>query len=85
MFQDKNGKENRSTNGGGGRKFVPVFGGDGTKTILPGDIFDDLPRGKISSIWSSYSTMSGGDHLVLSPRTKSSNLSPPSLERRRNK
>ena len=52
MFQDKNGKENRSTNGGGGRKFVPVFGGNGTKTILPGDIFDDLPPGEMSSIWS---------------------------------
>ena len=52
MFQDKNGKENRSTNGGGGRKFVPVFGRDGTKTILPGDIFDDLPPGETSSIWS---------------------------------
>ena len=29
--------------GGGGRKFVPVLGGDGAKIVPPGDVFDQPP------------------------------------------
>ena len=76
----------RSTIGGGGgcNKFVPVLGGNGTKIIPTGDIFDQLPgqkrwiQGKVAD--------HVGDHVVLSPEvavlvtypgTKSSYARPP--------
>ena len=57
----------RSTIGGGRgcHKFVPVFGGDGTKTARTGDIFDQ-PPGKTSPIRGKLADHVG-DHVVLSP------------------
>ena len=52
----------------GGRrchKFVPVFGGDGTKLVPPGDLFYQ-PPGKVSSIRGKLADQVG-DHVVLSP------------------
>ena len=54
-----------STIGGGCNKFVPVLGGDGTKIVPPGDLFDKSPgemnriRGKLAD--------HAGDNVVLSP------------------
>ena len=57
----------RSMTGGGWgcHKFAPVLGGDGTKIVRPGDIFDQPPgemsrtRGKLAN--------HVGDHVILSP------------------
>ena len=64
--------------------FFPVLGGDGTKIVLIGDIFDQ-PSGGMSSIWGKL-TDHVEDHVVLSPEgavlvtspgTKSSYPRPP--------
>ena len=72
---------------GGGRgcnKFVPVFGGNGTKIAPTRDIFDQ-PPGQMRWIWDKLADHVG-DHVVLSPEgavlvtspgTKSSNSRPP--------
>ena len=71
--------------GWGCRKFVPVFGGDGTKNASPGDIFDQplgkwvefrasLPtcRGLCSPIPGSCSGNHRGDGIVVPPLSLSS-------------
>ena len=57
----------RSTIGGGQgcNKFVPVFGGNGTKIAPTGDIFDQ-PPGRMRRIWGKLADHVG-DHVVLSP------------------
>ena len=52
--------------GRGCHKFVPVLGGDGTKTAPPGDLFDQLP-GEISWIRGKLADHVVGDHVVPSP------------------
>ena len=51
--------------GGGSHKFVPVWGGDGTKIAPLGDLFDQ-PPGEMSSIRGKLANYIG-DHVVLSP------------------
>ena len=48
----------------GCHKIVPVFGGDGTKIIPPGDLFD-RPSGEMSSIRGNLADHVGY-HVVLS-------------------
>ena len=74
-------------NGWGGRgcnKFVPVLGGNGTKTAPTGDIFDQPPgqmrriRGKLADhIGDRVVLSTEGAVLVTSPGTKSSYPRPP--------
>ena len=52
--------------GGGCNKFVPVFGGDGTKIAPTGNIFDHPPGGMIS-IRGKFADHVG-DHVVLFPK-----------------
>ena len=51
--------------GWGCNKFVPVFGGSGTKMAPTGDIFDQ-PSGGMTSIRGKLAD-NVGDHVVLSP------------------
>ena len=76
----------RSTVGGGRgcNKFVPVLGGNGTKTGPTGDIFDQLPgqmrriRGKLADhIGDRVVLSTEGAVLVTSSGTKSSYPRPP--------
>ena len=55
----------RSTIGGVCDKFVPVLGGDGTKIVPPGDLFDQ-PPGELNSIRGKLADHAG-DNVVLSP------------------
>ena len=55
----------RSTIGGGCNKFVPVLGGDDTKIVPPGDLFDKSP-GEMVSIRGKLADHAG-DNVVLSP------------------
>ena len=51
--------------GRGCNNFVPVLGGDGTKIVLPGDLFDQ-PPGDMNLIWGKLADHAGDD-VVLSP------------------
>ena len=55
----------RSTIGGGGNNFVPVSGGEGTKIVPLGDLFEQPPSEM--NLSSGKLADHAGDHVVLSP------------------